>query len=171
MAIPLENHWKWHFRDSKFQNVPRCLSPKKLVLFGSFQSHLLFIISLLLKTILQSCIQYISVKPNRGSPEKLKKGSRPLPAIKIPQVLFLILKNNTKIYTIIGKIKIKARMITLEYRTIIKRCRWHRIFPSISITMPHLPYLRSLGSTPLTIFFFVPLPVPLPPVTAAHSFS
>ena len=31
MEIPLENPWKWHFRDSKFQNVARCLSPKKLV--------------------------------------------------------------------------------------------------------------------------------------------
>ena len=29
--IPLENHWKRDFRDSKFQNVPRCPSPKKLV--------------------------------------------------------------------------------------------------------------------------------------------
>ena len=30
--IPLGNPWKWHFWDSKnFQNVPRCLSPKKLV--------------------------------------------------------------------------------------------------------------------------------------------
>ena len=62
-------------------------------------------------------------------------------------------------------------MITSEYRTIVKQSRLHRIFPSISIILPHLPYLRSLGSTPLTIFFFVPLPVPLPPVTAAHSFS
>ena len=32
IEIPLGNPWKWHFRDSKnFQNVPRCLSPKKLV--------------------------------------------------------------------------------------------------------------------------------------------
>ena len=31
IEIPLGNPWKWHFRDSKnFQNVPRCLSPKKL---------------------------------------------------------------------------------------------------------------------------------------------
>ena len=29
--IPLENPWKWHFRDSKFQNVPRCLGPQELV--------------------------------------------------------------------------------------------------------------------------------------------
>ena len=71
----------------------------------------------------------------------------------------------------IRKTKIKAEMITFEYRTIIKQSKWCRIFPSISIVLPHLPYLRSLGSTPLTIFFFVPLPVPLPPVTAAHSFS
>ena len=35
----------------------------------------------------------------------------------------------------------------------------------------HLPYLRSSGSTPLTITFFFPLPAPLPPVTAAHSLS
>ena len=31
VEIPLENPWKWHFQDSKSQNVPRCLSPKKLV--------------------------------------------------------------------------------------------------------------------------------------------
>ena len=30
-TVPLENPWKWHFQDSKFENVPRCLSPKKLV--------------------------------------------------------------------------------------------------------------------------------------------
>ena len=29
--IPLETPWKWHFRDSKFQNVPWCLGPQKLV--------------------------------------------------------------------------------------------------------------------------------------------
>ena len=29
--IPLENPWKWHFQDSKFQNVPRCLGPQELV--------------------------------------------------------------------------------------------------------------------------------------------
>ena len=31
MEIPLENPWKWHFQDSKFQTVPTCLRPKKLV--------------------------------------------------------------------------------------------------------------------------------------------
>ena len=30
--ILLEYPWKWHFRDSKFQNVPRCLGPQELVL-------------------------------------------------------------------------------------------------------------------------------------------
>ena len=30
VEIPVENPWKWHFRDSKFQNVPRRLDPKKL---------------------------------------------------------------------------------------------------------------------------------------------
>ena len=29
--IPLVNSWKCNFRDSKFQNVPRCLSPQELV--------------------------------------------------------------------------------------------------------------------------------------------
>ena len=29
--IPLENPWKRHFRDSKFQNVPRCLGPQEFV--------------------------------------------------------------------------------------------------------------------------------------------
>ena len=29
--IPLENPWKCHFQDSKFQNVPRCLGPQELV--------------------------------------------------------------------------------------------------------------------------------------------
>ena len=29
--IPLENSWKWHFWDSKIQNVPRCLGLQKLV--------------------------------------------------------------------------------------------------------------------------------------------
>ena len=32
VEIPLGNPWKRHFRDPKnFQNVPRCLSPKKLL--------------------------------------------------------------------------------------------------------------------------------------------
>ena len=31
VEIPLENPWKCHFRDSKFQNVPRCLGPQQLV--------------------------------------------------------------------------------------------------------------------------------------------
>ena len=25
------NHWKWHFQDSKFQNVRRCFGPQELV--------------------------------------------------------------------------------------------------------------------------------------------
>ena len=29
--IPLENPWKHHFRDSNFQNVPRCLRAQELV--------------------------------------------------------------------------------------------------------------------------------------------
>ena len=29
--IPLENPWKYHFWDSKFQNVPRCLGLQELV--------------------------------------------------------------------------------------------------------------------------------------------
>ena len=47
--IPLENPWKGDFRDSAFQNVPRCLGPKKLVaslFWCEFQSRLLFIVSL-----------------------------------------------------------------------------------------------------------------------------
>ena len=28
---PLENPWKHHFRDSQFQNIPKCLGPQKLV--------------------------------------------------------------------------------------------------------------------------------------------
>ena len=63
MAIPLENPWKWHFRDSEFQNVPGCLTPQELVPFGNFQSRLLFIISLLLKnffTALSAMYMYIS---------------------------------------------------------------------------------------------------------------
>ena len=49
-----ENLWKHDFRDSKFQNVPRCLGPNKLVplIWCKFQSCLLFIISLLLKNLL-----------------------------------------------------------------------------------------------------------------------
>ena len=63
MAIPLENPWKWHFRDSKFQNVPRCLGPQEIAPFGEFQTRLLFIISLLLKTFfkaLYTVYMYIS---------------------------------------------------------------------------------------------------------------
>ena len=29
--IHLENPWRRHFRDFKFQNVPRCLGPQELV--------------------------------------------------------------------------------------------------------------------------------------------
>ena len=50
--IPPENPWKHHFRDSKFQNVPRCLGPQELVPLCEFQSRLLLIISQLLKTFL-----------------------------------------------------------------------------------------------------------------------
>ena len=31
VEMRLENPWKCHFRDSKFQNVPRCLGPQQLV--------------------------------------------------------------------------------------------------------------------------------------------
>ena len=50
--MPLENPWKCHLWDSKFQNVPSCLGPQEPVLWCEFQSHLLFIISLLLKNFL-----------------------------------------------------------------------------------------------------------------------
>ena len=29
--LPLENPWKWHFWDAKFQTVPRCLGPQQFV--------------------------------------------------------------------------------------------------------------------------------------------
>ena len=32
--IPLENPWKHHFRESNFQNVPRCLGPRRACAFG-----------------------------------------------------------------------------------------------------------------------------------------
>ena len=54
--IPLENPWKHDFRNSKFQNVPRCLSSKELPLVWPFQSRLLFILSLLLKNFLTALI-------------------------------------------------------------------------------------------------------------------
>ena len=51
--IPLENPWKWPFSDFNFQNVPLDASAlKNLCLWCEFQSRLLFIISLLLKTFL-----------------------------------------------------------------------------------------------------------------------
>ena len=56
--IPLENPWKCHFRDSKFQNVARCHGPQELVPWCEFQSRLLLIIiCLLLKTFWQPCSQ------------------------------------------------------------------------------------------------------------------
>ena len=51
----LENPWKCHFRDSNFQNVPRCMALKNLCLWCEFQIRLLFIISLLRKTFWQPC--------------------------------------------------------------------------------------------------------------------
>ena len=51
--IPLENPWKCHFGDSKFQNVARCHGPQELVPWCEFQSRLQFIIiCLLLKNFL-----------------------------------------------------------------------------------------------------------------------
>ena len=50
LKIHLENPWKWHFRDSKFQNF------KNLFLWCKFQSCLLFIIRLLLKNFLTALI-------------------------------------------------------------------------------------------------------------------
>ena len=52
--IPCENPWKRHFQDSNFQNVPIIdgSALKHLCLWCKFQSHLLFIISLLLKNFL-----------------------------------------------------------------------------------------------------------------------
>ena len=49
--IPLENPWKHHFWDSKFQNDPWCHSPQELVPLV-FQSRLVYNINLLLKNFL-----------------------------------------------------------------------------------------------------------------------
>ena len=51
--IPLENPWKLHFRDSKFQNVPGCLGSQELVpLVQVPKPPTIFIINLLLKNFL-----------------------------------------------------------------------------------------------------------------------
>ena len=50
LKMCLEKPWKWHFRDSKFQNF------KNLCLWCKFQSCLLFIIRLLLKNFLTALI-------------------------------------------------------------------------------------------------------------------
>ena len=47
--VLIENPWKCHFRDSKFQNAPSTSALKNLCLCSEFQSHLLFIITQLLK--------------------------------------------------------------------------------------------------------------------------
>ena len=62
--IPLENPWKCHFRDSKFQNVARCPDPQEFVPWCEFQSRqLLIIICLLLNTFRQpfSQVQVLDV--------------------------------------------------------------------------------------------------------------
>ena len=62
--IPLENPWKCHFRDSKFQNVARCHDPQEFVPWCEFQSRqLLIIICLLLNTFWQpfSQVQVLDV--------------------------------------------------------------------------------------------------------------
>ena len=57
--IPLENPWKCHFRDSKFQNVATCHDPQERVPWCESQRRLLFIIicQCYLKTFWQPCSQ------------------------------------------------------------------------------------------------------------------
>ena len=62
--VPLENPWKCHFRDSKFQNVATCPDPQEFVPWCEFQSRqLLIIICLLLNTFRQpfSQVQVLDV--------------------------------------------------------------------------------------------------------------
>ena len=54
--IPLENPWRRHFRDSKFQNVPTIDASAHL--WCEFQSRLLFVISLLLRDFLTALNRY-----------------------------------------------------------------------------------------------------------------
>ena len=42
VEIPLENPCKRHFRDSKFQNVPRCLGPSRTCAFGGASSKVAY---------------------------------------------------------------------------------------------------------------------------------
>ena len=58
--IPLENPWKRHFQDSKFQNALAASPVKNLCLWCKFQIHLLFIVSLLLKNFL-TALHYINI--------------------------------------------------------------------------------------------------------------
>ena len=57
--VPLENPWKCHFRDSKFQNVATCHDPQERVPWCESQRRLLFIIicQCYLKTFWQPCSQ------------------------------------------------------------------------------------------------------------------
>ena len=48
---PLKNPWRRHYRDSDFKMSADTLALKSLCLWCEFQSHLLFIISLLLKNL------------------------------------------------------------------------------------------------------------------------
>ena len=48
---PLKNPWRRHYRDSDFKMSADALALKSLCLWCEFQSHLLFIISLLLKNL------------------------------------------------------------------------------------------------------------------------
>ena len=55
--IPLEHPWKRDFRDSKSQNVSRCLSPKKLVpLVRSSKAAYYSLSACYLKTFSQPCL-------------------------------------------------------------------------------------------------------------------
>ena len=51
---PLKNPWRRHYRDSDFKMSADALALKSLCLCCEFQSHLLFIISLLLKNLFDS---------------------------------------------------------------------------------------------------------------------
>ena len=51
---PLKNPWRRHYRDSDFKMSADALALKSLCLWCKFQSHLPFIISLLLKNLFDS---------------------------------------------------------------------------------------------------------------------
>ena len=51
---PLKNPWRRHYQDSDFKMSTDALALKSLCLWCQFQSHLLFIISLLLKNLFDS---------------------------------------------------------------------------------------------------------------------